>query len=174
MNPATQRYDTTTRLFHWLSAILIVGLYFYHPSTEHEVATLDPLVATLHISIGALFLLLILARAGWKLSGNGRLPAPASSGEKQTILRNVTFRVFYIAMIAAPVFGVLLAMTTELDYSLFGLTLPSLPEGLLPYGFMRSLHGFSADVIFYLAVLHTGTALYHQFIVKDGLLSRMA
>ena len=168
------RYDLTTRLFHWLSVVLILILYFYHPSTEHPAATPDVLVATVHISLGALFLLVILARSGWKLRGHGSLPAPLNSDERQTRIRNITFRVFYIAMLAGPVFGVLLALTTELKFTLFGLSMPSIAASCWPYGLLRSLHGLSADVIFYLAILHAGIALYHQFKLKDGLLRRMA
>jgi cytochrome b561 len=41
------------------------------------------------------------------------------------------------------------------------------------HGVLRSLHGFSADVLLYLALLHGGAALYHQFWLKDGLMQRI-
>jgi cytochrome b561 len=37
----------------------------------------------------------------------------------------------------------------------------------------RMLHGVIAPMLALLVVLHIGAALYHQFVLKDNLLSRM-
>ena len=48
----------------------------------------------------------------------------------------------------------------------------SMPENLFVYP-ERAVHGNFAYVIAALVALHIGAALYHQFIRKDNLLSRM-
>jgi cytochrome b561 len=38
---------------------------------------------------------------------------------------------------------------------------------------VNSVHGFTADLILYLFIIHVAAALYHQFVKRDGLIWRM-
>jgi cytochrome b561 len=66
--------------------------------------------------------------------------------------------------------GMLLSLQSGVFDAVFG-------SGVLPEDFKsftpRKIHGLASRIAMGLIALHVLAALYHQFIVKDGLLSRM-
>jgi len=68
--------------------------------------------------------------------------------------------------------GVSLSMQTGLASIVFFGSGASLPADFLDFA-ARMLHGFIAPALLLLILLHVGAAFYHQFALKDNLLSRM-
>jgi len=77
-------------------------------------------------------------------------------------------------MLLAPVSGLIIALSTSLQVTIFGfVTVPQTINDEIVHGYLRSLHGFSADVLLYLGSIHILAALYHHFWLKDRILDRM-
>lgn len=169
-----ETYDRVSQALHWVLAALILFLIYYHPSTEEGHGIPTDLEVTLHASLGVLVLVLSLARLTWRLCC-ARVPPPAPAPPWQERLRRTVYVVFYAGMVLAPVLGLVLALASELEVVLFAaLEVPRLIHDPQAGDLLRSLHGLAGDILLYLAIVHLGAALYHQFRLKDGLLRRMA
>jgi cytochrome b561 len=68
--------------------------------------------------------------------------------------------------------GISLSLQAGLLPIIFGGSGAALPADFYVFA-ARMLHGVIAPMLALLIVLHVGAALYHQFLLKDNLLSRM-
>jgi len=169
----SQTYDRVSQIFHWLLAALILFLIFYHPSTEdgHDAPT--KLQVLIHVTIGFSVFFLAFGRLFWKIFFSVH-PKSEKQTKLQSKAKKVVHFLFYVFMWLAPIFGLVLAFSSELEISLFGyLELPKLAFLSEYHDLIRSFHGASADVLLYLAIIHVGAVLYHQLWLKDNLLNRM-
>jgi cytochrome b561 len=168
-----QVYDRVSSLLHWLLAVLILFLIFYHPSTEEGHSEASALATRIHTSTGMLILLLVIARIVWRIRYASVPPDP--NGEPwQVLARKLVHVAFYPLMLLAPLMGILVSFASELDVSVLGLfAIPQLISSESTHDVLRSLHGLSADLLLYLSALHIAVALYHQFRLKDQLIQRM-
>ena len=87
------------------------------------------------------------------------------------ILRKATHFLFYVVVLSMISTGLGMAIMANLPDILFGSGGP-LPESFDQFE-PRQGHEFFAIVLVTLILLHVGAALYHQFVMKDNLLSRM-
>ena len=169
----TQVYDQTTKLLHWLIAALIYCLVFFHPSSEEGHAQPHKWVTDIHVTLGTLLLALAVWRVIWRMEYAHVPPAPLAE-KWQLKSRQLTHFILYLFMLLAPIGGLLISLTTPIEVNIFGLIeMPRLINDEAIHALMRSLHGFSADVLLYLGVLHVLAVLYHQVWLKDSLLKRM-
>jgi cytochrome b561 len=99
----------------------------------------------------------MLVRLGWRL-GHAAPPLPAGTPRLQRLAAHATHGLLYAAILVQPVLG-LVAITA------FGKTLGPLP---------RVAHGLLSWAILAVVLLHVSAALWHHFVKRDGLLSRMA
>lgn len=119
---------------------------------------------------GTLLAVTIVARLGWRFTGGRKLP-PADRGPLRVIAAGVQ-GLLYLLVIATVTLGLLNALAR--GDSLFGLV--SLPKLDLDAGSRRQigdLHGLCANGILIVAAVHSGAALIHQYVWRDGLLGRM-
>jgi cytochrome b561 len=81
----------------------------------------------------------------------------------------------YILMLLVPMIGIptLLYRGRGIDFGVFQIPpmLARTPEIFHP---LTDVHGYAAYALVALALGHVAAGLYHQFILKDDLLSRMA
>ena len=82
----------------------------------------------------------------------------------------------YVAMVATPVLGVLMHWWKGRAIAFFGLF--SLPSPFAPATALAKLleeaHEVSAHVLMALVALHAAAALFHHYVLKDGVLGRMS
>lgn len=169
LKSAPDRYGAVAIALHWGSAILIAGLLF---AGFRAAGTTDPAAKAallrLHVPLGIGVLLLTLIRLGWRLFADRR-PAEAPAPRIQQAAARVVHGLLYVAVIGLGVSGIALMAMSGAGDALFG-------GGVLP-DFMkyppRLGHGALARLLILLLALHVGAALYHQFVLRDGLLSRM-
>lgn len=162
----TFRYAKPRIAIHWLAAVLIVFMLATGslvlaelPNTAEKIGNLR-----IHMILGGLAGLLVLIRIGL-----GRAyPAPAAgAGEKLAHAGHVLLNLVILFMAMS---GMLLALQSgALDAVFFGGVLPEDFKSFTP----RQVHGILSRVAMGLIAVHVLAALYHQFIVKDRLLSRM-
>ena len=150
----TTGYSGIQIALHWLIAVLIAIAWFTGEGAgdamevveEGGVAGFVP-----HVAFGLAILALVVVRILVRL-GRGAPAAPGVPGSLSTLAADWGHRLIYLLMIAVPLGGV----------STWFLGLD-----------VGELHELAANVLMIVALGHAVMALYHQYIVKDGLLRRM-
>ncbi len=170
-----QHYDSVEIALHWTTAVLVGGLWLIAQGWSFLPRGGDGRHAlqSLHTSFGVLFALVLLARILWRI-GPGRRPAPAGSGLMELGARLV-HGALYLLLIAQVVSGPLWRWAGTAPLSPFGLfTIPS------PFALTRDdgrifgdIHAYVGNTIIVLAGLHALAALFHHFVLRDGVLRRM-
>ncbi len=168
-------FGTTSILFHWLSAILIITLFIMGQLMEDmprgpEKADLR----TLHQSIGMVFLCVVSLRVGWRLT-QGFPQAADVSANFLNIISRLWHWALLILIIAIPISGYIASEAGFSGVPFFGLfTFPDL------ISFDHDLHEQFEDVhevlvkiLIPLVIIHTLAAFKHHFWNKDKTLKRM-
>lgn len=156
--PAPKGYTRLQIALHWIAALLIVQQYLFKDaiSAAWEAATkglesaFNPLVLA-HVAGGGMVLLFAL----WRVSIRARRGAPDVAGDSaiQRALAKAVHLGLYALMILMPVSG---------SVAWFG-GVEVAAQG----------HNILKIALLALVALHVGGALYHQFVLKDGLITRM-
>lgn len=163
---AVLKYSVAARAFHWIGALLLLATYALISIGEGNIG--------LHKAMGVSFLIWTLLRIANRMIGKS--PAPVAMPAWQTLVSKLTHLALYVAMIVMPLSGLMMSMYAGRATSVFGLF--EVPVLVTPSREMAGLlNEFHGDVIWtvlwVLIVAHVVAALYHQFVVKDNLLSRM-
>ncbi len=166
----TAKHTLATKIFHHLGLLMMVALWVL---VEFRDAIGDNAMAW-HKALGAVFLLWTVARLANALVRK-RLPEPKQP-KWQTGLAHFTHFALYVCMLAMPITGILMSVYGGRPVSVFGLfEIPVFVTASREASrFYNELHGdLVFPILMGLIVAHVGAALYHQFILKDNLLSRM-
>lgn len=170
----TNSYGSLAKLLHWSVVLLIIVQYLLAEKAEELPDGIEKLQTyTTHKSIGILVLLLALARIGWKLMNKGQ-PAPVGT-KAQRAVAGATHGLLYLLILALPLSGWAMSSAANYPVGFFGLfQLPALVgENHELHETLEGVHEFLFNAVFLVATLHVLAALYHHFIVKDGVLRRM-
>lgn len=166
-------YGIITKLFHWIMAILIIGMLALGLYMVRLPTSLDKLkIYGWHKEFGLLVLWLVILRISWRwmnISPDLTLP-------KLEKIAAITVQwTFYVFMFAMPLSGWLMTSAAGLAPSFFGLfTLPVLvaPNDGLMHLF-GEIHEWTAYGLIATLILHISAALKHHFYDKDDILRRM-
>jgi cytochrome b561 len=167
------RYQPVLVALHWLMALLLPIALLGGALVLVKIPNTDPMkIVALrqHFAGGILLLVLMLIRLVVRLSTAH--PAPASTGGS-TLDRIawLSHRLLYVLVVAQACSGLTMALQAGLPDVLFG------GHGALPADFwifpVRSVHYVISRLLMALIALHVTAALYHTFILRDGLLRRM-
>jgi cytochrome b561 len=170
------RYNPGARALHWLIALLIGGMYLTDQVRgyyERGAPERDWWLAA-HSSLGISIFALTLLRMAWRFIAKPPVPVPGpkvmhlAAGLGHLALYGFTF--------GLPLSGFLRLASGGGDVMFYGLAIPS------PFGKNDALHhlgallhnGIWTNLLLAMLGLHVAAALYHQFILKDGTLRRMA
>lgn len=173
---AGQIYSATTKVLHWLIALLIIGLIWlgwYMVDLTYFDKWYNSSLA-IHKSLGMLVLPLAGAKILWAFSS----PAPAfvdTIKPWERVAARSTHVVLYVMMVVIPVTGYAISTSAGSGVSFFDLfDIPAvLPESEALRDLAVELHYYLSYGAAILVAIHTLAALKHQFIEKDGTLSRM-
>jgi cytochrome b561 len=166
------RHDPTTIALHWATAVLVVVLWTIGQTVD--VVPNGPLridYRSMHIALGVLLGVVLLARLAWRLTRHHALP-PIDSGLLLIIAR-VTHWVLYALLIAAVVFGIdYLWARGDSIFNVF--RVPQMVPG--DRALIRQIggwHALAANAIMIVAGVHAAAALFHHYILRDATLRRM-
>jgi len=174
MNTKPTRYAPVLVGLHWLLAALIMLAMTMGTLVLKEMPNTSPeKVGSLrgHMIVGMVIAALMLVRLVTRLRTTLPPPVPAGHALLDPLGRAVHVGL-YVAVFAMAASGAATALQAGLPAIVFGGGAAALPEnfaGLLP----RVVHGWMAKLIMVLVVLHVVGALFHQFGLRDRLLSRM-
>lgn len=169
-----KRYNTTMVVLHWVLAIVILGAIFMGAVVLDEMDSDHPqkiLLLKLHIIVGAGILLFTLLRLFVRL--RTAQPAPLVSNHKWMDMLAVTVHyLLYLLTILTVLSGLTLAISADLPAVLLN-HIGELPKDYDDF-LAHEAHEIFANLLLITILLHAAAAFYHQFILKDGLLSRMS
>lgn len=170
-----RRYSNLARLFHWTVAGLIlfqIPLAYYMIDLPLSPDKLESYA--LHKSIGITIFGLSATRLAWRwIHPPPSLPA-SLSGNQQRLAR-LTHWLLYLVVFAMPLAGWLSSSAANFPVSFFGWV--TLPDLVAPDRELHETLELSHRILAYLLAtaftLHAGAALYHQFVLRDGVLGAM-
>ena len=171
---APSRYTATAMLLHWLMAVAIAGSFIvgtYMADLPVSPARLK--LYNWHKWAGIAILTLAAIRLLWRLTH--RPPADLPMPAWQRLAAHGAHVALYVLFFAIPLVGWAYSSAAGFPVVLFGvLPLPDFvsPDKALADA-IKPWHGRLAWLLGLIVLVHVGAALKHQFIDRDGLLSRM-
>ena len=171
------RYSNAAVTLHWLTAVLVLfqiwlGLSFADMADGPRRANLF----TLHRTIGATILIVVLARLTYRLF-NPPPPYPPQLPRWERVAGTWNHRLFYLLLIAMPIVGVIAVsgiMPGPRIMLLGGVAIPKVPGISKELGELAAgVHSAAAWLLIGLIVLHAAAALKHQFFDRNRASGRM-
>jgi cytochrome b561 len=172
-------YTLVAMAFHWLLALALLGLFGMGLfMVDLPISPLRLKLYNWHKWAGMSFLTLSCLRLLWRLTH----PAPALPADIQArmpawqaMAHSATHYGLYALFFIVPLVGWAYSSAAGFPIVLFGvLPLPDfVPSDRALAELIKPWHEISAFALMGLVMLHVAGALKHQFIDKDGLLSRI-
>lgn len=172
-----ERYGPVAVAFHWLVAVLVVGLLalgLYMARLPDAGFDKKKIVLILyHKEYGILVLLLVAARIAWR--SRGPLPWLEKAPAWQKLAARFVHLWLYALLIALPLTGWLMSSAASLPVSFFGLGyLPDLlPHDDYLFHAFIAIHKWLAYTLIALLAVHAGAALWHHYVKRDATLKKM-
>lgn len=170
-----EAYGSVAKFLHWSIVLLLIPQYFL-AEAAHELPDNSLEQASLygwHKSLGLLVLLLALARIGWKII-NRPHPGPLGDVVWQRKAAAAGHGLLYLLILLQPISGWVMSSAGGYPVAMFGIEFPALMgknDGL--HEALEEVHEVLFYVLLAVAVVHIAAALYHHFVLKDGVLRRM-
>lgn len=168
-------YGLLARTFHWIIAVLILGLLpvgLFMGGMENSPLKLE--IYAMHKSFGLLVFFLGLTRIAWRFIS----PPPdhlETHAHWEVTLASAAHFWLYVCMLGMPLSGWLMSNAGEFPVPFFGMQMPALigkDEGL--GDLFNQIHEILAYTLLFVLGLHIAGALKHHVIDKDETLQRMA
>jgi cytochrome b561 len=170
------QYDRMLVVLHWVLAIGLfyqLGLGLWMEDIPKDPPGVRAEWFNLHKSIGICLGFLILWRLGWRVTHSVPAP-PIGNTDFQNKLSQWAHRLLYVCMVILPVSGFMGSSFSQYPVKFFGFPWPKLwepsPEGKELFS---TIHEVTAFVMMIIIILHISAAVWHQWVKRDGLLSRM-
>lgn len=167
-------YDNVAIALHWAVASLVVVQFALAVSWDSFAKPTGQAMESLHISLGVLLTALILARIAWRLMP-GHQRSSHNAGWVKIASKGVHYLLYVLLVVQAALgFGFRWAQGHAVEFfGLFGI--PG-PYGELSRPVRRQIHELHEWIgwaIVIIAFAHALAALYHHYVLKDGVLGRM-
>ena len=168
-----QRYGLTAIAFHWLmfSLVVCVGILgLLHDSWPKET---QKFWINIHALVGLALWFTLIARLWWR-RGHRPPPPVETGGALARRAAGITHAGLYVLLFVTPIVGMITFVYhgRVFDFGLFKLDF-GIKSNRAVFSPTEDLHGYLAYALFALAGIHAAAALWHQFVLRDGLLSRM-
>jgi cytochrome b561 len=175
MQQQPEKFGRVTIFSHWATVLLVVGTVIIGLVSVYADGAETTRAATLvHQSIGVVIFLLVLFRIVWRFT-HPTPPLPPTTPRYQKVLARLTHVLLYATLVALPITGYLGLAARGRDISMFGLFILPNPVPLSRELSVsaQDLHNNGQYVLYVLVALHIGAALFHHFVLKDGVLHRI-
>jgi cytochrome b561 len=169
------RYPTAVIVMHWAIALAVVALVilgWWMQTIPKEPVGPRADAYNLHKSIGLAALALMALRLAWRATHRPpRLPPLPPWQERAA---RAVHALLYLLMFAAALSGYLGSAVSGYPVKFFGLTLPAwAPAHAGLKEACSVVHLYSSWILAGVIAVHLGATLYHQWVLRDGLLWRM-
>lgn len=173
-----QAWGTVAKLLHWLIALMILGQFATGWLAENETnREAGYVLIRNHFQFGVLLTGLILMRVLWRLSHRPPEPPPGEPPWRDFTARAV-HGLIYLLLITLPIAGYIVWVHMKAEMDVFGLfAVPALFTPPVEDERLRAtawyVHFYAGWALIGLIGLHIAAALFHQFILRDGLIRRI-
>jgi cytochrome b561 len=166
------RYGSAAIAFHWLMFVLVVivgALGLLHDSWPKQT---QRFWINIHALLGLLLWCTLMARFWWRR--RHRPPLLENVGAFSRRTQALVHFGLYALLFVTPIVGIITFVYhgRAFDFGIFKIDF-GIKSNRAIFHPTEDLHGYLAYAIFALAGIHALTALWHQFILRDGLLDRM-
>jgi cytochrome b561 len=161
-------YDKVTIRLHWLTAILVGMLWLIGTTTNFlQRGPLRVDIWSVHVLLGLTLASVLLARIVWR-AVYGVHFVDRGIGHR---LATMTHRLLYLLLLVVVALGLLNVFAHA--FPLFKIWhFPKLGDNDFMHR-INTWHGVVANLIAAFVLLHAAAALFHHYVVKDAVLSRM-
>jgi cytochrome b561 len=171
--PMAERYRPGAIAFHWtmFALVVIVGvLGLLHDSWSKQTQSFW---INIHALIGLLLWFVLLARFAYRLR-HAPPTLPAGIGALSRRFSSPVHLALYGLMFIIPMIGFVTFVYhgRVFNFGIFELNL-GVKKNRAIFGPTEDIHGYLAYALFALAGLHALAALWHRFVLHDGVLARM-
>ncbi|TFZ07705.1 cytochrome b [Ramlibacter humi] len=173
MKSAT-RYSTLEQALHWATAILVVVAFIYGPggSETRIYSAARDADRRLHETLGLCVLALTAVRLCWRAFSPR--PDPVAVSRWMGLAAKAVQVLLYALLFAVPLTAISGAWLEGHPVTWLGGDIgPWVRESHGIGATLSELHGWLGDTILWLAGLHALAALYHHFVLRDGVLRSM-
>ena len=169
-----KRYHPALVSLHWLLTVLIVVSLLMGSNILSQIPNDNPeklFALKMHMIFGFIILVLMIVRVIVRKKTQKPLPAETGNAvlNKAGIVAHTLLYLLVFGMVGSGMATALISGLPDIVFNNSGVALPENFNDILP----RVFHGVIAKVLFVMIFLHVLGALYHQFVRKDSLLSRM-
>ncbi|GBU13184.1 cytochrome [Enterobacterales bacterium] len=178
--PLRRRYDGLTITLHWVTAAIVIFMF----ASAHIWEVLErgtPLrkgLQSVHISMGILLAAIIIGRLLWRLFTVSTGRSKQEAIVMPTLMKaaaHLTHLALYLLLLAQIVLGFLYRWSQAEPFYFFGLfPIPDVFDfdSVMTRTF-GSLHNNVAWALIIVAGVHALAALFHHYVLRDGVLRRM-
>jgi cytochrome b561 len=169
------RFGMLAQLFHWVTAILVVVAFVYGPGgSEQRVYSLaKDFDRQIHETLGIGVLAISLIRMVWRAfdAAPDDPPMPSWMSRSSKLVHGT----IYFLLLAIPLTAILGAWLEGHSLTFLGNVsiAPMLSESHDVGRRIASIHTWLGDAILWVAGAHAAAALYHHFVLRDGVLRSM-
>lgn len=170
---AAVRYDSTTILLHWLTALLVLALFTLAMVWGLFPRNIHKQMESVHISLGIVLAVVLVVRLAWRATRGRHLPL-AIAGLQGKAARGMHF-LLYALLVLQVVLGLAWRWAQAESFQFFGLVqlqFSTVHRQALD-DLLGELHDINGWTIVTLAGMHAAMALVHHYVLKDGVLRRM-
>ena len=168
-------YGAVSQAFHWITAALVLVAFLYGPggSEEHVYAASRDADRQLHETLGLTVLALTAARVLWRLVA--ARPDPPAVARWMGIASRGVQGLLYVLLFAVPLTAITGAWLEGHPLTLLaGLKVgPMIGPSHAAGESIAEIHTLLGDAILWVAGLHAAAALFHHYVLKDGVLLSM-
>ncbi len=175
MSQSSERYDSTTIALHWIVAITVVVMWLLGQGLHYLPKDLKHTDRQIHVYVGTCLTLVLVVRLFWRLAKGKKIAEPLTW---MTFAAKAVHGLLYLTLFAILGLGLFAAWNKGGPY--LGGLITIDPFGHADKVARKALsikvvgiHELLANTLLYLAGLHAVAALFHQYVLKDGVLARM-
>lgn len=173
---SNDRYGAVVQVSHWLAVFLITFAWLLGQFMDaFPRGTASRTAHWLHNEAGMLVIVLLALRLVWRSVDLWPAPEKTTLGPLVERAAQLGHLALYLLMLAVPVAGIVLvfARGRALDvFGLFDIASPWVRDPTFAES-VAEVHGFLADALIVLALLHAVAALAHHWLLRDSTLLRM-
>jgi cytochrome b561 len=163
-----------SRILHWLMAAMLLAMLFIGVMMVASLGDYHRLLV-IHRPLGIMILILAVIRLVNRMFTT-LPPFPPTMSQRERFLASASERLLYTLMFALPLVGWGMLSAGHYPIVMFGPVHlpPILPNNPTLYTVLRKTHTILAYLLFLTFLGHLSAVLFHNLIIRDKLLSRMA
>lgn len=169
------RYSPMAQALHWLTAILVLTAFILGPegSESRIYAASSDAQRQLHESLGLTVLALTLIRVLWRLVDTR--PDPPNVLRWMGVASKVVQGLLYALLFAIPLTAIAGAWLEGHPLTLLGgiRIAPPIARSHAAGAVIAEIHTWLGDAILWIAGLHALAALFHHYVIRDGVMISM-